>query len=374
MKLQLQTFDTLVQNMAAQLQASASTLLDLTIGSTLRAVIEASASIGLWMQWLSLLVLQTTRAATSNGPDLDTWMGDFSLTRLPATPAVGMVTFSRFTPTQPALLPAGTLVLTADGSQSFAVSIDTTSQAWSTAQNGYVIAAGAPSLSVPVVAVTAGSAGNVQAGTITLLGSALPGIDTVQNAAPMQGGLDAEADAAFRARFQAYINSRSRATPAAVAYAVTSVQQGLDYTIQENVDPTGAPMAGQFVVTVDDGSGAPATPLLAAVQAAIDAVRPVGSFYAVLPPQLLSANVSLIITVAPTANKSLIVGPVAAAITSWINALPIGAPLPYSRLAQIAYDASPTVTNVALAQLNGGSVDITPTQSQRIAAGIVAVN
>ena len=101
MKLQLQTFDTLVQNMAAQLQASASTLLDLTIGSTLRAVIEASASIGLWMQWLSLLVLQTTRAATSNGPDLDTWMGDFSLTRLPATPSLSLSTAASPAPAAP---------------------------------------------------------------------------------------------------------------------------------------------------------------------------------------------------------------------------------------------------------------------------------
>ena len=52
MQLSLRTFDTLVQSMAAAVQASAAQLLDLTVGSTLRAVLEANASIGLWMQWL----------------------------------------------------------------------------------------------------------------------------------------------------------------------------------------------------------------------------------------------------------------------------------------------------------------------------------
>ena len=81
MQLSLRTFDTMVQSMAAAVQASAAQLLDLTVGSTLRAVLEANASIGLWMQWLILLVLRTTRAATSSGDDLDSWMADLTLTR-----------------------------------------------------------------------------------------------------------------------------------------------------------------------------------------------------------------------------------------------------------------------------------------------------
>src|SRR5271165_5580926 len=100
MQLQLQSFNTLVQNMAATVQAAATGLIDLTVGSTLRATLEASASIALWMHWLILLLLQTTRAATSTNSDLDTWMADFSLLRLAASFAVGTVTFARFTATQ----------------------------------------------------------------------------------------------------------------------------------------------------------------------------------------------------------------------------------------------------------------------------------
>ena len=120
MQLQLQTFTALVQNMAASVQSAASQLLDLTVGSTLRAVLEANASIALWMQWLILQVLQTTRAATSSGADLDSWMADLSLIRLPAATASGHVTFSRFTATASAFVPVGALVRTADGAQTFA--------------------------------------------------------------------------------------------------------------------------------------------------------------------------------------------------------------------------------------------------------------
>ena len=97
MQLQLQTFSTLVNNAAAAVQGAAAQLVDLTVGSTLRAILEANASIALWLQWLILQVLRMTRASTSAAADLDSWMADYAFTRLPATAAGGGVTLSRFT-------------------------------------------------------------------------------------------------------------------------------------------------------------------------------------------------------------------------------------------------------------------------------------
>ena len=105
MQLQLRTFDTIVASAAAAVQGAAATLLDLTVGSVLRAVLEANAGLGLWLQWLILQVLQTTRASTSAGSDLDSWMADFGLTRLAASPSSGMVTFSRYASNLSALIP-----------------------------------------------------------------------------------------------------------------------------------------------------------------------------------------------------------------------------------------------------------------------------
>ncbi|HEX3401099.1 MAG TPA: baseplate J/gp47 family protein [Acetobacteraceae bacterium] len=374
MQLSLRNFNTLVQNMAAAVEASATQLVDLSVGSTLRAVLEANASIGLWMQWLILLVLRMTHAATSSGGDLDSWMGDFSLARLPAIAATGIVTFSRFTPTVAALIPAGALVRTADGTQTFEISVDTLLTAWSPASNGYVIASGVASLDVPVAAQTAGSSGNVQAGTVTLLASALPGIDSVSNANAFQNGLDAETDDAFRSRFCNFVASRSRATPLAVGYAICGIQQGLNYTIQENLYPIGTPFMGRFVVTVDDGSGSPSTALLSTIQDAVDAVRPVGSIFSVRPPTVIIADVSFTIQVAAATAKGPIAALVGRAVGSYINTLPIGVGLPLTRLAQIAYSASPAVINVSQLLVNGSPSDITPTASSVIKAGIIAVN
>jgi uncharacterized phage protein gp47/JayE len=374
MQLQLRTFSSLVTSAAAAVQGAASQLVDLTVGSTLRAVLEANASIALWMQWLILEVLQMTRAATSDGPDLDSWMADFSLTRLPAVSAIGAVTFSRFAPVASALIPVGTTVRTADGSQSFTVYADTTNPAYSAPQGGYLLAAGLAALTVPVTAVTAGSAGNVQAGTVSLVVAAMPGIDTVNNAAGFMGGLDPESDAAFRARFQNFLSSRSRATTTAVAYAIASIQQGLAYTIQENVAPDGSARAGSFIVTIDDGSGYPPSSLVATVSTAIEAVRPLGSTYMVQPVSVTVATISMSIAVTPGAVHSAVAALAAGAVAYYVDQLPIGAPLPWSRIAQVAYGASSQVANVTNVLLNGGTADLVPPPSGVVKAAPMTVN
>lgn len=374
MNLPLQTFTSLVQSSSAALQSACAQLLDVSVGSVLRALLEANASIGLWIQWLIVIVLGTTRAATSNGPDLDSWMADYGLTRLPASAANGIVTFSRFTPGSTALIPVRALVRTADATETFAVVAVTSNPAWNAALNGYVLPTGIASIDVPVQAVVPGSAGNVQAGTVTLLATAIPGVDTVTNSAPFTGGLDAETDAAFRARFANYIATRSEATTAAIQYAVKSIQQGLSVVVAENVDTQGNYRPGNFVVTIDDGTGSPPSSLLATCSSAINGVRPVGSTYSVQPPAVLTADVSLTITVVSRVQKTTIQPLVAAALTSYIDSLPIGSALPYTRLAQITYDASPLVANVSSVLLNNGSADLVPGGSGVVKAGTVAVN
>jgi hypothetical protein len=374
MQLQLQTFTTLVQNMAAAVQSAAAQLLDLTVGSALRAVLEANASIALWMQWLILQVLQTTRAATSGNADLDSWMDDFSLTRLPAVSASGIVTFSRFTPAAAAFIPVGALVRTGDGTQIFAVTASPASPAFSPARDGYTLSAGITALDTPVQAQVSGISGNVQTAAINLLVTAIPGIDAVTNAHAFRNGLDAETDDAFRNRFTAFIDSRSRATPLAVGYAISQIQQGLEYAIQENIDPADNPRIGSFVVTVDDGSGSPSASLLTAVNAAVEAVRPVGSTFTIRSPTIVLADVTLSISVGP--GGSHIAATVAAqtAIVGFVNDLPIGATLPLTKIAQLAYAADAAITNVSQLEINTIAADLTPPATGVVKAGIVTVN
>jgi uncharacterized phage protein gp47/JayE len=374
MTLNLQNFTTLVQNAAAAVQGASTALLDLSVGSVLRAVLEASSSVALWLQWLILQVLSMTRAATSTGSDLDSWMADYGLTRLPAIAASGNVTFSRFTPSNAALIPVGAEVSTADSTESFSVIAVTTNPAWNAAQNGYAIAAGVAAVSVPVVALTLGTVGNVQPNTITLLATAIPGIDQVTNPLAFTGGINAETNAAFRARFVNYINSRSLATPVAIGNAIAGIQQGLTYLLQENTDPTGDTVMGFFTVTINDGSGNPPASLISTVTAAIEAVRPVGSRYAVLPPTPIAAAISLDMTLSPAGSLATVASEITTAITDFVATLAIGATLPISRLAQLAYDADPSVINVTALSINGANADLVPPATGVVTTASVVVN
>jgi uncharacterized phage protein gp47/JayE len=367
MQLQLRDFASLVANAAAAVQAASRALVDLSVGSTLRAILEANASIGLWMQWLILRVSRMTRAATSDGEDLDSWVGDFDLARLPAVAATGQARFARFTATEAALVPAGTLVRTADAKQGFVVQADAAHPAWDAARGGYALAAGVASVTVPIAAEAPGAAGNVQPGAIALIADALPGVDTVANDLPLVGGLDAESDAALRARFRDFLASRSRATPVAVGHAVASLRQGLRWHIAENAAD------GSFVVTVDDGSGAPPSDLLSQAASAIDAVRPVATSFAVQPPAVSTANVSMLLEVEQGAAAPEVAARVAVAITEHLASLPVGGVLRFTRLAQLAYDASPAVANVSAVSLNGGTADLDPGPAGVVRPGAVVV-
>ena len=107
---------------------------------------------------------------------------------------------------------------------------------------------------------------------------------------------------------------------------------------------------------------------------AVDAVRPVTSTFGVFAPIVVTANVLMSLTTAPGYVHATVVAAVVAALQKAINTLSLGVPFPFTRLAQIAYDASPGVTNVTGVQLNGTTADITPTSLQVIKAGTLNVS
>ncbi|WP_241754452.1 hypothetical protein [Cupriavidus basilensis] len=71
MAISTKDFTTLVRESVTAIQGYASVLLDLTIGSILRAAVEANAAVTVWLESLIMQVLAITRAATSSGADLD---------------------------------------------------------------------------------------------------------------------------------------------------------------------------------------------------------------------------------------------------------------------------------------------------------------
>ncbi|MBU9629926.1 baseplate J/gp47 family protein [Burkholderia multivorans] len=382
MSVQGQSFTQILTGFATAVQGAASSLVSFVIGSVLRAIGEGTAWIAMYLQGLILTAIALTRAATSNGVDLDSWLAQFGFTRLPPSAASGQVTFSRFTYTQQAVIPVGSIVQTGDGTQQYQVVADTTNPAYSASLNGFLIPAGTQSVSCTVVGITPGSnslnlpdaSGNVTAGAVNALYQSIPYVDTVSNASAFTNGKNAESDAAARIRFVGWLATLARATPAAVGAAISALGANFAYTIVENQNYNGSLNMGYFYVVVDDGTGYPSSTTLSTAYNAINAVRPITSTFGVFAPVVVNAVVSMTLTTTSTgAGHSSTTAIVQTAVQNYINSLKLGQPLSYLRIAQVAFDASSDVIDVTALLLNGGTSDLVATNQQVIKATSVSV-
>jgi len=376
----------------------------LVSGDPLLALMQAVSAQLVFIQAQIQLVNAVARAQTSAGTDLDTFYGQFNFTRLPGTMPTGNEVFTKLTPAVgDVLIPAGTIVQTPGGAIQYQVVADSAQPTWSSSQDAYILRPGETSLTATVQALVSGSAQNVAAGQLTQIASSLSGIDEATNPNPISNGVDPESDSAFSARFVLYLNSLSKAIEAAIVETIVSTQQGLSYLLIENENFYGSPYAfyddqtyldgglpyrpgpsfppqliiqpGIFLVVVDDGSGNPPDSLILALQQAVNAVRGFTIQYRVMGPTVIKANVSMTLTVAGTAVRQDVIGAVATALETFLDALPLGTLLvPRTRLAQVAYDASASVLNVTGITINGQRVDLSLTKLQVCKAGAVAVN
>lgn len=358
---------TLVSDQVAAIQSAASTLINFTVGSTLRAIVQAGSSVALWLQGLILQLLATTRLATSTGADVDSFLTDFNFFRLGAVQATGLVNYFRATPTIATAVPIGAIVASSDGTQTFSVVADPTNAAYSATFNSYPVAVGVASVLVTVKAVTGGTSANVSAGGISIMQTGVIGIDGVTNPSNFTTGVNAETDPAVKARFQNWMASLFNASESAILFAVASVNQNLQATIIEQ--PNGNP---KVLVTVDDGSGAIPAALVNAASVAVNAVRAAGINVGVQAATKLTANVSANIATAAGYVHSTVVGQVALAMTAYINGVGLGNLVSYALLSAAATSV-PGVTDVTNLLLNGLNLDLVPTAQQTYKSGTVSV-
>ena len=364
MNLPTRNFSDLVRDMSSVITSSSGKLIDMSVGSVLRAIIEANAAIMLWTQWLIVLTLQTTRAATSNSTDLDSWMADYSFYRAPAVASSGTVTFSRYVANSPAAIPAGTSVLCPIGNIVFTVQPAPALSSWNPASGSYNLGPGVASVDLPVAASVPGSKGNVVANAITLLASPVPGIDRVNNQFALSGGNDPEPDDAFRARFRLFFAARSRATADAVAYQISLTDRTLRYLIQENVDPSGTPRPGNFVVFAASATGSTLSgTLFASVSQAIDSIRPIGSTFSVIPAVQVGVAVSMGLTLSPGIRIADISAGANNIIDQYVNSIPIGGLVSLTKMCQLMYDGDPRILNIANVLVNSQIGDLTAPRS-----------
>jgi hypothetical protein len=395
MQLTLLDFDQVVAMMVAAIQATAAAgglTITMNQGSAMLAFVRAVAGVYLWLQWLIFQVLKSVILMTATGSDVDSFCGQFGCPRLAGVAASGQITVARYISTANAIVPVGAVVKTTDGSQSFSILADSTNAAWqapnSTYPNGsFLIPAGTASINVTCQNNLVGAAGNIITGAIGLISSVIPGVDTVTNGAPFTNGMDAETDAAYKARFGLFLPALAKGTAIALESAALAVSQNLSVAVLNCVATIGGPPAyGYAVLAVDDGSGATPSATLNAVAAAAagTSILPLGASVSVVQAEVVWATVVLTITCANAAAKTAALPIVQSAIAAFIGSLPVastpaaGAPangvLPYNRIVQLAFDASPNVLNVSSVTVNSATTDIGGTPGSVVRLSSISVN
>ena len=360
----------IVRGYAAAVQAATNTAISFVLGSLELARANAVAGVTMWLQSLVMQVLALTRASTSTSTDLDTWMADFGLvTREAAVAAIGTATLSRNTATQQATVAPGAILKTADGTQTFAVIADTAQAAWNASLGLYVAPAGTASIAVTVQAQTAGTGGNINAGTLTQIASAIA-FDTATNAAPFTSGVNAETDTALLARFQLELQGLRAALPTTAAAAIEALQQGIQFSVVENQTFAGATQYGFFYVVISPFTST----LQTMVYSAVDGVaRGLGITFAVFAANTLAANVAVTVIAASGYTHANVAAAVQTAVQNFIAAVPLGSGLSWSKLYAVVW-AVPGVSDATGLTLNGGTADLAGVANQAIIVGTVTVS
>jgi uncharacterized phage protein gp47/JayE len=278
--------------------------------------------------------------ASARGQQLDRLVFDrYGLLRKPAASALGTVVFSL--PTAAAstfTIPSGTLLSTADGVQFVTTGVASFLEATT-------------SVSVFCRSVLAGLAQQAQKNTITNIMGAIPSAPaglTVTNPLATGGADDVEKDEALRDRARRFWTTARRGTKAALEAAATGVPGVQRATALDVIDASGRPARlVELIVSdaftdalVDQGVNPPAyqaqsNALSNAVFAALDDVRPAGTYVQVLVAQAVLQGVKLQLRFNAGVDADLVALNARAVVVALINALAPGAPL----LVQAIYDA-----------------------------------
>lgn len=149
---------------------------------------------------------------------------------------------------------------------------------------------------IPVECSTAGTIGNVKAGTITVIPMSIPGISSVMNAEATYDGFDEEDDATLYNRL--IFKVRQPATSGNVNDYIewaTSIAGVGHVTVVPLWNGNGT-----VKVIIADSSGSPASSnLLTQVSTTIETKRPIGATVSVVAPAILELHIAL----TPTKGK-----------------------------------------------------------------------
>lgn len=318
MAFQIKSFDQLVQDMVSYIVANSTKISDLTPGSVIRSFCEATA-----------LSLEEYYVAVYLGfrrylEDIQETIFDFE--RKSGVKATTSVVFSRTGTTGVVPIPAGTEVQTASGLKFFTTVV------------GSIPDGNTSSASIEVEAEEVGTTYNVLAGTITILGDDIDGVETVTNGNAATGGVNEESDFAYKRRFQSYIEGLGKSNISGLIEGALSVEGVTSASVVELFPPVGNVNVRLYI---DDGSSdGVSAAKVTEVQSIIDGdgtetnpgYRAAGVNVNVLQPGIVTQDITMTVTVSAGVDTDQLQTDINLAITTYVNSLGVGANIIFNEL------------------------------------------
>lgn len=314
--------DTLYQAMVAWLQDPSNwsdgvpKITDFSVGSTAYMILNAVA---VGQDQVNLQQFNNEQQAsvdTATDSSLDAIAANWGVTRKAAVAASGPFTFARATASSTDWpIPQGTLITTFPDVNGNIVAFTTDADATLTAGTTTIQVSATCSNPGP------GSGGNLTSTTPLIIGSALPGIDSVTLTTDITNGLDTETDDALRARvLEAMQNPPGAGSPSDYqewAMSVTGVASATPLPRNRGPGTVDVIITGTATVVPD-------ATLIAAVQAVMDKNAPADADVLVLGPTIVTVDSAVQVTLATGYTLAAVTPDVQTAVANYVNSVAAG--------------------------------------------------
>ena len=265
------------------------------------------------------------------------------LERKDGSKAVGYITFGRNEATEQALpIPVGTVCL------------DENLVRFMTIGAG-VIPSGEYMVTSPAEAVEAGAAGNVAAGTVTLMSLPPAGVTWCVNQSPFSGGQDGEDDESLRARLLDSYRRLPNGDNAAF-YQIAAMRH--DGVAAADILPR-VNGRGTVGVVIATAAGLPSSALIEEVRADLQALREIATDVIVSAPTAKPVTLSVQVAPQPGADAQTAIANAQTALTAWFGGTRLGKPVLLADLQHVLY-RTPGVGNYRI---------LSPTADTAVAPG-----
>ncbi|WP_438445915.1 baseplate J/gp47 family protein [Gorillibacterium sp. sgz5001074] len=276
-------------------------------------------------------------AHTSSGAYLEMRADEHGVSRKPAVKATGRVTISG---TDGAPIGKGAVFATTSGTRfvtkTAAVIVGTTA-------------------TVDVEAEVAGAAGNVAAGTISVIPVSIPGVSVVTNTLPTTGGFDAETDESLLQRLLLRVRNQATSGNAAHYKLWATEVNGIG---DAKVFPQWNGPLTVKVVLLDQNRRAPGTVLVEETAAYIESQRPIGAQVMVVPAPEVPVHLSVDLTLS-SGTLAAAKADIENGVQEYLKGLAFTDPIVrFVRIANIVLEASGVQDYTALT-VNGGNGNVT---------------